>query len=80
MRQNGITDKTEIRCTQLQNNWVCEYIDSSTSALTAGLNPAIKTAIAGLVDEMEQDALRVEHNSTHIAIVRGVNTATVKVY
>lgn len=31
------------------------------------------------MDEIEQDALRVENNSAHFADVRGVNTATGKV-
>lgn len=35
-----------------------------------------KTAVAGVVDEMEQDALRVESNSAHVAVMRGVNTAS----
>ena len=38
-----------------------EYIDGiCTLALMAGLKPVIKTAIAGVVDEMDQDALKVE--------------------
>lgn len=35
-----------------------------------------KTAVAGVVDEMEQDAFRVESNSAHFVVVRGVNTAS----
>jgi hypothetical protein len=38
-----------------------------------------KTAVAGVVDEMEQDALRVESNSAHFVVVRGVNTTSEKV-
>ena len=50
----------------------CEYIDRMcTSALMAGLKPVIKTAIVGVVDqrfrldEIVQEALRVESNSAH---------------
>lgn len=45
----------------------------------AGLKPIIKTAIEGVVDEIDQDALRVESNSAHFAVVRRVNTGSVKV-
>lgn len=80
-QQKRQTDKPKImRCIPLQEDWVREYIDRMcTSALTAGLKPVIKMAIAGVVDEMEQDALRVASNSAQFAVVRGVNTVTVKV-
>ena len=39
----------------------------------------IKTTIEGEVDEIEQDALRMEYNSAHFADVQGVNMATGKV-
>jgi hypothetical protein len=47
--------------------------------LIAGLNPVIKTVIAGVVDLIQGDVLRVEYNAAHFADVRGVNRAIGKI-
>lgn len=60
--------------TLLQKAWERECIDKiCASALMTGLNPVIKTVIAGVVDLIQDDVLRVEYGSAHLADVRGVN-------
>ena len=57
-----------------------ECIDrSGTSALMAGLNPVIKMVIAGVVDLIQDNVLRVEYNSAHLADVQGFNRAIEKI-
>ena len=59
-----------------QKDWERECIDKiCTSALMADLNTVVKTIIAGAVDIIQEDVLRVECDSTHVVDMRGVNRA-----
>ena len=43
------------------------------------LNPVIKTVTARVVDLIQDDVLRVEYDSAHLADMRGVNKAIEKI-